>query len=199
SGYGVLFTLMVGNICGAIIARRSLGGELNVQSAYYTLGIIIVFSGILGIYNVKRDTRKHRRWMLRMVVYTAAAITARLTMLAAREIISIIGTYYAIWRCDELLWAMPDLEEVGRLWPQCAEPDINPGAVWVAVHASTRAGPVEEASSVRACLGMAVWIAVLIHVVGAEIYLAKTDSSNQVRLGYVLEPLEYAEDSKAYY
>jgi hypothetical protein len=61
----VLFTLIVGNISGSIIARRSFGGELNVQSAYYILGIMIVFSGFMGFYYVKRDTRQHRKWMLR--------------------------------------------------------------------------------------------------------------------------------------
>ncbi|KAJ6607455.1 hypothetical protein B0H10DRAFT_1818124 [Mycena sp. CBHHK59/15] len=96
NGYGVLGTLIVGNIGGSIIARRSFGGELNVQSAYYILGIMVVFSGLQGYYYVKKDTRHHRKWMLRMVVYFAAAITARLIMLAAREIITIIGTYYSV-------------------------------------------------------------------------------------------------------
>lgn len=112
-GYGVLFCLVPGNIVGAISARRSFGGELNVQSAYYILAIMILYSGLLGIYNVKKDTRRHRKWMLRtssllsmgvhlikptqgMVVYFAAAITARLIMLAARQIITVVGTYYSV-------------------------------------------------------------------------------------------------------
>jgi hypothetical protein len=66
SGYGVSFCLIVGNISGSIIARRSFGGELNVQSGYYTLGIMVVFAGLMGLYNVKKDTRRHRKWMLRM-------------------------------------------------------------------------------------------------------------------------------------
>ncbi|KAJ7280352.1 hypothetical protein C8J57DRAFT_124012 [Mycena rebaudengoi] len=96
NGYGVLFTLIVGNISGSIIARRSFGGELNVQSAYYILGIMIVFSGFMGFYYVKRDTRQHRKWMLRMVVYFSVAITARLIAIASRKIITIIGTYYSV-------------------------------------------------------------------------------------------------------
>ncbi|KAJ7119483.1 hypothetical protein C8R44DRAFT_624333 [Mycena epipterygia] len=96
NGYGVLFCLIVGNICGAIVGRRSFGGELNVQSAYYILGIMVVYAGFMGAYNVKKDTRRHRKWMLRMVVYFATIITARLIMLAASEIVTIIGTYYSV-------------------------------------------------------------------------------------------------------
>jgi len=70
NGYGVSFCLIVGNICGSIIARRSIGGELNVQSGYYTLGIMVVFAGLMGLYNVKKDTRRHRKWMLRMSSHT---------------------------------------------------------------------------------------------------------------------------------
>ncbi|KAJ7471828.1 hypothetical protein FB451DRAFT_308783 [Mycena latifolia] len=101
NGYGVLFCLVVGNICGSIVARRSFGGELNVQSAYYILGIMVVFAALMGIYNVKKDTRRHRKWMLRMVVYFATAISARVIMAAASKIVSDIGTYYSMRRGAE--------------------------------------------------------------------------------------------------
>ncbi|KAJ7176390.1 hypothetical protein C8R43DRAFT_872881 [Mycena crocata] len=96
NGYGVIFCLIVGNISGAIVARRSFGGEINAQSGYYILGLMIAFSGCMGVYNVKKDTRRHREWMLRMVVYFAAAVSGRLIMLAASEIITRIGTYYSV-------------------------------------------------------------------------------------------------------
>ncbi|KAJ6589089.1 hypothetical protein B0H19DRAFT_230385 [Mycena capillaripes] len=179
NGYGVLFCLIVGNICGSIIARRSFGGELNVQSAYMILGFMILFTGLMGIYNVKKDTRQHRKWMLRMVVYFAVAITARLIMLAAREIITIIV--------------------IEASFPQCLAAGVNPSSLWVSVHASTHDGPLYVASSVRATQGMALWIATLIHIVAVEFYINKTESSNQVRLGFALEPLDFAEDSTTSY
>lgn len=40
------------------------GGELNVQLSFYTLSFLILFSALSGIMNVKQ-TRKHRKWMLR--------------------------------------------------------------------------------------------------------------------------------------
>jgi len=199
NGYGVLFCLIPGNIVGAIVARRSFGGELNVQSAYYILAIMILYAGLLGIYNVKKDTRRHRKWMLRMVVYFAAAITARLIMLAAREIITVIGTYYSIWRCDEVMNLLSDPTALQNAFPQCVAAGANPSSIWVAVHASTRDGPLYTASSVRAVQGMALWIATLMHMAGVECYIIKTESANQTRLGYVLEPLDFTEDSTMHY
>ncbi|KAK6992076.1 hypothetical protein R3P38DRAFT_3088916 [Favolaschia claudopus] len=199
NGYGVLFCLIVGNICGSIIARRSFGGELNVQSGYYTLGIMIVFSGLVGIYNVKKDTRRHRKWMLRMVVYFAVAISARLIMLAARAIITSIGTYYSIFRCDEIIDLLAEQQAIESAFPQCVAPGVNPASIWAAVHASTNEGPLYVASSVRATNGMALWIATLIHIVAVEYYINVTDSANGVRIGYVLEPLDYEENSTTSY
>ncbi|KAJ7916560.1 hypothetical protein B0H13DRAFT_1997740 [Mycena leptocephala] len=161
NGYGVLFCLIVGNICGGIVARRSFGGELNAQSAYYILAIMIAYTGLLGIYNVKKDTRRHRKWMLRMVSYFASIITARLMMLAAREIITIIGTYYSIWRCDEILNLLDDPQAIQNSFPQCVAAGANPASIWLAVHASTHDGPLYAASSVRATQGSLSFLAVL--------------------------------------
>ncbi|KAJ7475198.1 hypothetical protein B0H11DRAFT_1866068 [Mycena galericulata] len=201
NGYGVLFCLIVGNICGSIVARRSSGGELNVQSAYYILGIMVVFSGLMGIYNVKKDTRRHRRWMLRMVVYFSVVVSANLIMLAAAQVVTDIGSYFSIWRCDEVLNLLSDPQARQSTYPQCVADGVNPASVWVAVHASTLTGKhsLNYASATRAVFGMALWIATLIHVVAVEIYIHQTEASNQVRLGYVLEPLDYSEDPQTTY
>ncbi|KAF7313261.1 hypothetical protein MKEN_01013000 [Mycena kentingensis (nom. inval.)] len=195
NGYGVLFCLIVGNICGSIVGRRSFGGELNVQSAYYILGIMVVYSGLLGIYNVKRDTRRHRKWMLRMVVYFSVVVTARLIMLASAAIITDLKTYFSIWRCDEVLNLLTDAEALQRLYPQCLADGVNTAQVWVAVHASNNEGPLGEASALRAVTGMALWIATLMHMAGVECYIIMTEHANQVRLGFALEPLDLTEDN----
>ncbi|KAJ7364730.1 hypothetical protein DFH08DRAFT_799044 [Mycena albidolilacea] len=203
NGYSVLTCLIVGNICGGIVGRRSFGGELNVQSGYYVMGLLVVVAALLGIYYVKKDTRRHRRWMLRMVVYFAATISARLIMLAAARIITIVDTYYSVWRCDEVLNLLTDMETVGDLYPQCAAAGTNAAHIWVAVHSSTHGGPLNYASALRAVHGMALWISTIIHAVAVEFYVRahetnpfsatdRTEATNQVRLDYALEPLDFA-------
>jgi len=199
NGYGVLTCLIVANICGGIVGRRSFGGELNVQSGYYVMGLMVIVSGVVGIYYVKKDTRRHRKWMLRMVVYFSASISARLIMLAAANIITMIGTSYSVWRCDEVLNLLSDFGTVESVYPQCVAAGVNPAGVCVAVHSSTHDGPLQYASALRAVHGMALWIAILIHVIAVEFYIHKTEATNQVRLDYALEPLDPAEDSPASY
>jgi hypothetical protein len=79
SGYFCLFCLVPGNICGSLIAIKSYGGELNVQTTYYLLGIMITISGFIGWWNVKRDTRKHRQWMLRTYSFPQPSSSPTLT------------------------------------------------------------------------------------------------------------------------
>ncbi|KAJ7149695.1 hypothetical protein C8R46DRAFT_915631, partial [Mycena filopes] len=194
TGYGVLGCLIVGNICGAVVARRSFGGELNVQAAYYTLGLVIVGSGSIGYYYVKRDTRRHRKWMMRMVAYFGSAISGRLIMFAAARIITTIGTYYSIWRCDEVINLLGNSTVLQTSYPRCVAPGVNAASTWVAVHASTVDGALHYASALRATHGMGLWIALLTHIVAVEFYIQETNSSNQVRINYALEPVNLDEE-----
>jgi hypothetical protein len=116
AGYVVLICLVPGNICGSIVALKSLGGEINIQLIYYLLGIMITFSGLIGIWNVKKNTNAHRKWMLStpfslfhsfvelmldispagMVTYFCVIITARVVMYITRAVIAKIGTFYSV-------------------------------------------------------------------------------------------------------
>ncbi|KAK0186322.1 hypothetical protein F5146DRAFT_936235 [Armillaria mellea] len=96
NGYFVLILLIPSNVCGAIIGYRAFGGEINAQSMYYTLGILSSGCLIIGLSNVKKNTREHRKWMLRGVVMFSVVITTRLIALAAREIVTDIGNYHSV-------------------------------------------------------------------------------------------------------
>jgi len=186
NGYLTLALLIPSTIGGSIVARRAFGGELNVQSAFYVDGFLIVFAALMGITNVKR-TRKHRKWMLRTVAYAAVPITARLTSIAARHIISDIGSYYAVWRCDEISYVLRNSSALQQSYPQCTQGAENVANVRVAIRAAVNEGGVGLGSSVRATWGMCMWVAIVIHIIGAEIYIRLTESSNQHRRGFVLQ------------
>jgi hypothetical protein len=185
NGYLVLALLIPSTVSGAIVARRAFGGELNVQSSFYTLSFLIVFSALSGIMNVKQ-TRKHRKWMLRTVTFAAAPITAHFAMFAARRITSEIGSYFATWRCDEILFVLNNTDTVTQLYPQCAEAD-DLGSLHAAIRVAVKDGPLGFASSVRATFGMALWLAIVIHIIGVEFYIRKSENANQFRRGFVLE------------
>ncbi|KAG8907595.1 hypothetical protein FRB99_003519 [Tulasnella sp. 403] len=184
NGYMTLLLLIPGTIAGGIVGRRAFGGAPNTQAAYYTLAVMIVFSALNGLRLVKQ-TRKHRT-----VSYTSSVITARIVVLIARRILSDEGNYYELWTCEELLF----LQTTGKRdpnftqdFPMCLASNITPSAIHVAVRASLSALPVNEGSMVRLTFGMGLWIGLLIHVVGVEIYIRATESSNMHRQGFILQ------------
>lgn len=63
NGYLVLILLIPSTVAGTVIARRAYGGAVTVQAAFYTQGVLVTFSAILGYWFVKKNTRKHRKWM----------------------------------------------------------------------------------------------------------------------------------------
>ncbi|KAK0199663.1 hypothetical protein DFS33DRAFT_1267378, partial [Desarmillaria ectypa] len=188
SGYFVLLCLIPANVCGSILGYRSFGGEINAQSAYYTLGIAIVFCFSAGLFNVKNNTRKHRRWMIRGVVIFSCAITTRIIVVIARLIVTAIGTYHAIFRCDELLSVLTDLSEVSQRYPSCVPDGVDLSRTYVAVAANAKGDSLQFGSSIRVTQGMALWYAILMHVAMCEIYLHMTKDANYVRREFVLEP-----------
>ncbi|KAF8826953.1 hypothetical protein HHX47_DHR5000573 [Lentinula edodes] len=155
NGYTCIILLIIGNVSGGIISRRAFGGEINAQTAYYILAIMLIFSALMGYRNVKRNTRNHRKWMLRSVVYFSVVITARLIMLASRLIISNIGTYYSLWRCDEVFFVLQDEDTLVQRFAQCASSTPSDNGLYVPVHASVHEGKLGTASAVRVVQGMA--------------------------------------------
>ncbi|KAG8982356.1 hypothetical protein FRB94_000897 [Tulasnella sp. JGI-2019a] len=189
NGYLVLLVLIPGIVSGSVVARRAFGGSPSTQSAFYLDGILIVFSAIKGYASV-RETRKHRKWMLRAVTYLSAPITARIILITSREIISSVGGYYSMWTCAEVQFLQDRGQGVPvftQTYPACANHGTDPSLIHVAVRASMHAYPVNFGSAVRETFGMALWIALVIHVLGVEIYIRATEASNMHRRGFVLE------------
>ncbi|KAG9024881.1 hypothetical protein FRB95_010942 [Tulasnella sp. JGI-2019a] len=190
NGYLVLLVLIPGIVSGSVVARRAFGGSPSTQSAFYLDGILIVFCAIKGYVSV-RETRKHRKWMLRAVTYLAAPITARIILIISREIISSVGGYYSMWTCAEVQFLQNRGQGVPiftQTYPACANNDgTDPSLVHVAVRASMNAYPINFGAAVRETFGMALWIAIVIHVLGVEIYIRATEASNMHRRGFVLE------------
>jgi hypothetical protein len=198
NGYTCLILLIVGNISGGIISRRAFGGEINAQSAYYVLAIMLIFSALMGYWYVKKNTRAHRKWMLRSVVYFSAIISARLIMLAARLIVTEIGTYYSLWRCDEVLYVLKDENVLLQMFPQCTSPTPTDNGLYVAVHASVHEGPLGTAAAVRVVQGMSLWLATILHMALVETYIRSTESENYSRHGFVLEPRDYDSEKSVF-
>ncbi|KAG8887707.1 hypothetical protein FRB98_009152 [Tulasnella sp. 332] len=186
-------------ISGSVVGRRAFGGAPSTQAAFYTDGILIVFSVIKGYVSV-RETRKHRRWMLRAVTYTSAPITARIILVISRQIITNIGSYYSLWTCAEVQFLQQrgqGVPDFATAYPTCVNipAGVNPSHIHIAVHAAMQALHVNFGSAVRETFGMALWLALVIHISGVEIYIRATEATNRHRRGFILERGDPKENS----
>ncbi|KAG8894795.1 hypothetical protein FRC01_012746, partial [Tulasnella sp. 417] len=194
NGYMTLILLIPGTIAGGIVGRRAFGGSPSTQSAYYTATFLTVGAALTG-YSKVRETRKHRKWMLRAVAYVNSVITTRIVMIIAREILSQAGGYYELWSCSELEFLQQNGQGVPNFtasYPICGATPARNGfspvpPPFAPVLVKMRSDPASYGSAVRATFGMALWVSLVIHVIGVEIYIRSTESANQHRIGFILQ------------
>lgn len=182
NGYIILVLLFLGNIGALMIARRAFGGDISTQSGVGTLAIMTYIAMAMAYYNVKRlQIDQHRAWMLRMAFYMGVIITLRLIMILSALILAKIGSYHFLYTCGEIL-SVNDIEHVASTYPSCLANGTSTAALnatEIAVQVSFSQRPEEVGASLRISFGAAMWMAMFIHGVGVEIYLALTPREAQ--------------------
>jgi len=175
NGTVIILLVFVGNVGALMIARRAFGGGLDTQSAVGLSVILVTVSIGMGYYNIKRlQIEQHRAWMLRAMVYLGIIITTRLIMALSAVIISKINTYYTTYSCDELAYFYPNREDLLTRYPACNVTDH------ATVKANMGAGGAETvAAAFHLSFGAALWISLLLHVIGVEIYLNLTPKETE--------------------
>ena len=187
NGYTIILLTLVSNAGALMIARRAFGGTLATQAGVGVLVIASTVSIALAYYNIKRvQIDQHRAWMLRAAFYLGTIITLRIIMIIAAQITGKIGGYYTVMECEKLQYIYNETSSITTPltedYPQCG----GPGGVsdkMAAVLANWAAGRVEQIiASLYINFGMALWMALLLHAVGVEVYLALTPrESNRLR------------------
>jgi hypothetical protein len=79
--------------------------------------------------------------------------------------------YLQTWRCDEVLFVLDTTDATDtEPYNQCFAAD-DPVSLHVAIQAAVNGDHLGYASSVRATFGMALWLAIVIHIIGIEYYV----------------------------
>ncbi|KAI9714302.1 MAG: hypothetical protein M1820_000263 [Bogoriella megaspora] len=178
NGYIIIVLVFLSNVGALMICRRSFGGSLETQAGVGVLVILTTTSLCLAYYNIKRlQIDQHRAWMLRAMFYLGTIITMRIIMIISTQVISKIGSYYTVMSCDEILSMNKTANAVKEAYPRCANAEAASSNL-VAVHANFGANIEELSASFRMSFGMALWLALIMHLVGVEIYLALTPREN---------------------
>ena len=183
NGYIVILLSVVSNVGAVLIVRRAFGGTLSTQAGVGLLALISTASIGMAYYNIKRlQIDQHRAWMLRAAFYLATIVTLRLIMILSALISSRLSGYYTTMLCGEIFSLYDTRQNVTSLYPQCGLPGST-DATRVIVQSSFANGQAEQiGASLRMSFGMALWMALFLHLVGVEIYLNLTPrESNRLR------------------
>jgi Predicted membrane protein (DUF2306) len=181
NGYTVVILIVLSNAGALMIARRSFGGGLDVQAAVGSLAVLSSVAIGMAMWNIwYLQIDQHRAWMLRTVFYMGTIITSRIIQIATAEVISRVHDYYQIQTCGQMAsnyggaGSLP--ADVAAMFPQCSNTTVD---LPVAVQADFHGNLEQVGASLGLGFGMALWMAILLHLVGVEIYLNLTPSENK--------------------
>ncbi|KAH8929311.1 hypothetical protein BT69DRAFT_1328884 [Atractiella rhizophila] len=189
NGYLSLGLLIPSLITGAILGRRSFGGDISIQGLWYISGALSIAALLIGYSYVKRDTRRHREWMMRGVTYNGIVVTARILSLLTRRILKDSdAAYYTVWSCAQISFVEGTHRDFASRWPTCVGLSEEEGeGVQVPVLAHSGMGKVHSGSQSRISNGFALWTAFFLHAVLVEVYINWSKCANKFRVGYVLQ------------
>ena len=175
NGYVSIILVLLGNVGALMIVRHSFGGDVSTQAGVGVLAIATTTGLFLAYYNIKKlQIEQHRAWMLRTVLYLGTIVTTRLIMIMSAVILSKIGSYHVLMTCGEILY-MRSAEDVLSKYPACLGADTMISDTQLVPVLVKFGSNIEEiGASLRLPFGMSLWIAMFLHAVGVEIYLALT-------------------------
>jgi uncharacterized membrane protein len=178
NGRIVLTLLWISNVGALMIARRAFGGTIETQTAAGFLVVITTIGSSMAFYNIKRlQIDQHRAWMLRTMFYMGAIITQRFILIAAALIISQTPEYHNVWPCDQIEWAWKYANAGNYLeaYPRCANQSVS-SERYAPVLANLQSDndPAQIGAGLQVPFGMAIWLSVMVNMIGVEIYLHLT-------------------------
>ena len=181
NGYVIITLLLISEASACILVPSTAGGSPSTQVAVGVLIVATTIGVILAYVNVKRlQIDQHRAWMLRTWVYAGSIVSLRLVMLAANKVIT---DHYPI-RFNEVmtcktifnmyrLYSVPDEgNPTPFIYPACQQNPLS--GTKVVVPAVSNGQPECLAALTHATFGMSLWVAMVLHAIGIEVYLRLT-------------------------
>ena len=102
-------------------------------------------------------------------------------MICSAVIISKINTYSAIQTCGSVDYLLsPSGRSAAMFYPQCGFPNATANTeIIVLANIIEPLGPHSVGAALDLSFGMAMWLAIIIHLVGVEIYLGLTPRESE--------------------
>ncbi|RGP62308.1 hypothetical protein FSPOR_9353 [Fusarium sporotrichioides] len=177
SGYVILLLSVVGIIGVFMITRHAFGGTLEMQTVTSVASIMFTVCIVLAYINIKRlQLEQHRAWMLRGWIVAGHIITMRAISAIMAQITSQTSPYSTVTPCAVLdSMFHHNKPAVEALYPGCVgfytgeTPDQR-----VITEGIPGERPDAIAARLNSAFGASAWLALLVHVIAAEVYLRLT-------------------------
>jgi hypothetical protein len=106
-------------------------------------------------------------------------ITTRIVMILATVIISASGGYSAVWPCPKIESALPHPSMLISDYPTCTAyaNGTDPNGLAVVLANLTGETGVNAGAALNLSFGMALWLSVVLHAIGIEVYVSGRDNS----------------------
>jgi hypothetical protein len=194
NGCVIVVLILLSNSGALMIARIALGGTLSAQVGVGFLVIATTVSISLAWINIRRlQVDQHRKWMLRAWFYVSISIslhlatpnplwqfgsiiTERMILGSSMAIIPSTSSYYYAMPCSKIVgtmaWSGMPSSVAQSKYPTC-EAYLNGTSPhqYAVVQANSSGGPENSAALLDISFGMSIWLAILIHAVGIEVYV----------------------------
>ena len=183
NGYTIILLLFLSNVGALMVSRRAFGGALDTQAWVGVLVILTTIGASMAYYNIRKlQIDEHRAWMLRTMFYMGSIVTVRPILGAGAAIISSLSTYQTVWSCAQIAYTWKFNEQEGDFldtYPMCRD-STNASAIYVPINADMNSeNIIEQGAILEMTFGMAVWMALLLHGIGVEIYLRLTPRESE--------------------
>ena len=195
NGHIIILLVLVSNTGALMIVRRAFGGDTSIQAAIGFLVILTTVGLAMAYINIKRlQIDQHRAWMLRTMFYLGVIITERIFLIISALVTTMVGSYYTVWSCKELEWVAEYQGEAnitaymqhtypgcfiapGNVFPNTSAPMLNNK---IAVNANFNSDDLASlGAAMRLNFGQTIWIALMLHAIGVELYLNLTPRESQ--------------------
>jgi hypothetical protein len=95
-------------------------------------------------------------------------------MIIATMIISKTGQYYVVWSCTKIVTALSDPSQLLQMYPACESYLNRTNLEEVAIVKANLDGAsgAEAGAALGESFGMALWLSVVIHAIGVEVYVS---------------------------
>ncbi|CAN8096547.1 unnamed protein product [Discula destructiva] len=180
NGHIVVLLMAIAIVGGLMALSGSFGGEPAWQAAVMVHSIMVTTGLVLAMVNIKKlQIEQHRAWMLRTWIWAFCIVTMRVLQQVGARLLSDKG-YFALKPCAQIASdGVLSAAVITAHFPECEAYFLREKlGQTVMVEANYAGLPIEINVALSFAAGASAFLALIVHIFGAELYLHLTPAES---------------------